>query len=77
MTLMALLAILIWAFFLRRIIRGDRRFKEVFIGSAVTVIEYEHLRYAMLLNRKGKLIEKGGLPRRSMDHSQAGPAKIN
>ena len=62
-------------FLLRRVILGDRRFKEVFVGSAVTVIEYEHLRYAMLLNRKGKLIEKGGLPRRPMDDSQAGPGQ--
>jgi hypothetical protein len=64
-------------FLLRRVSRSDWRIKEVLVGSAVSVIKYEHLRYVMFVNRKGKLIEKGGLPLGLWTTPKLAPAKIS
>src|ERR1041384_1356647 len=52
----------------RRIVRGNA--KEVFVSTAVPMIEDEDLRYVMVLNRKLQLIHKGVPPLFLMDHAQ-------
>ena len=48
-----------------RILWADSQ--EMFVGAAIPMIQYEDLGYVMMLDRKLKLIEKGGLPRFLMD----------